>query len=148
MDIYRNGSNKKKECQVWFISGTSWAKSPRDLQSVLEVLSSPSWEHHPTLKAVMREQYGKLISDYEVLLNRTKFISSWSNDNSPIWTTAKILEILIIRRTGDLNWFNEPIINIRAYIRLIIKVLFPNNFCWYLTEMENKIKQLLTINKF
>ena len=60
---------------------------------------------------------------------------------------VEILEILMIQHTKDLNWF----INILMYIRLIIKVLFPNNFRRYLTEMENKIKQLLaglSINKF
>ncbi len=59
MDICRNVRNKNKECQMWFISGIPCAKSPRDLQSVLEVLSGPSWEHYPTLKVAMGEQYGR-----------------------------------------------------------------------------------------
>ncbi len=148
MDICRNARNKNKECQVWFVSGRPWAKSPRNLQGVLEVLSGPSWKHHPTLKAAMGEQYGRLISGYEALLNRTEFISSQLIDNSPIRTMAEILETLMIRCTGDLNWFNGPIINIPAHTRSIIKVSFPNDFRRYLTEMESKLKQLLAINKF
>ncbi len=61
---------------------------------------------------------------------------------------AEILETLMIRCTGDLNWFNGPIINIPAHTRSIIEVLFPNDFRRYLTEMERKLKQLLAINKF
>ena len=64
---------------------------------------------------------------------------------------AEILEILVIQYIRDLNWFNGPIINILTHIRSIIKVLFFDNFCGYLIEMENKIKQLLAgllINKF
>ncbi len=60
---------------------------------------------------------------------------------------AKILETLLIQHMKDLNWFNGPIINILMHVRLNIKVLFPNDFCQYLTEMENKIKQLLLVNK-
>ncbi len=64
MDIYQNARNKNKKFQVWFISRTPWAKSPRDLQGVLEVLSGPSWEHNPALKVAMGEQYSRLISGY------------------------------------------------------------------------------------
>ena len=88
----------------------------------------------------MGEQYGRLISNYEVLLNKTKFILSWSNNNNPIYTMAEILETLMIQRMRDLNWFNEPIINIPAYTRSIIKVLFPNKFRQYLIEIKNEIK--------
>ncbi len=42
IDICQNAKNKNKECQVWFVSRILWAKSLRDLQGVLEVLSSPS----------------------------------------------------------------------------------------------------------
>ncbi len=133
---------------MWFVLGTPWAKSPCDLQGVLEVLSGPSWEHHLALKVVMGEQYGRLISGYKALLNRTEFIPSQSIDNSPIRTMAKILETLMIRRIGDSNWFNRPIINILAHTRSIIEVLFSNDFRWYLTEIESKFKQRLAINKF
>lgn len=46
--------------------------------------------------------------------------------------------------------FNRSIINLPTHIKLIIKVLFFDDFCQYLTEIENKIKQLLVrwINKF
>ncbi len=54
----------------------------------------------------------------------------------------------MIQYIRDSNWFNRPIINILMHMRLIIKVLFPNDFHQYLTEMENKIKQLLAVNKF
>ncbi len=148
MDICRNARNKNKEYQVWFVSGTPWAKSPRDLQGVLEVLSGPSWEHHPALKAAMGEQYSGLISGYEALLNRTEFIPSRSIDDSLIRTIAEILETLMIQRTGDSNWFNGPIINILVNTRSIIDVSFPNDFRRYLTEIESKLKQLLAINKF
>ncbi len=107
---------------------------------MLEVLSGPSWEYHPALKVAMGEQYSRLISGYETLLNKTEFIPSRSNDNSLIQTMAEILETLMIRRTGDLNWFNGPIINIPAHTRSIIEVFFPNEFCQYLTEMKSKIK--------
>ncbi len=96
----------------------------------------------------MREQYSRLISGYEALLNKTEFIPSRSIDNSPIQTMAEILETLMIQCTEDSNWFNGPIINIPAYTKLIIEVSFPNDFRRYLTEMESKLKQLLVINKF
>lgn len=56
---------------------------------------------------------------------------------------AKILETLMIRRTGDSNWLNEPIINLPAHTRSIIEVSSPDSFRPCLTEMEYKIKQLL-----
>ncbi len=91
-----------------------------------------------------------MISDHKALLNKTKFISSLLNDNNLIWTMDKILKTLMIQHIRDWNWFNRPMINLRAYTRSIIKFLFFNNFCQYLTEIENKIKQLLveSINKF
>ncbi len=103
MDICWNARNKNKECQVWFVLGTPWAKSLHNLQGVFEVLSSLSWEHHPALKVAMGEQYGRLISGYEVLLNRIEFIPSQLNNNSPIRTMAEILETQIIQCTGDSN---------------------------------------------
>ncbi len=148
IDIYWNAKNKNKKCQVWFVLRILWAKSPHDLQGVLKVLSGPSWEHYPAMKAAMDKQYHRLISGYEVLLNRTEFILSWSNNNNPIRTIAKILETLMIQCTEDSNWFNGLIINILIYMKSIIEVLFLNDFRWYLIEMENKIKQLLAVNKF
>lgn len=50
---------------------------------------------------------------------------------------AKILETLIIQYIKDLNWFNKLIINLPAYIKLIIKVFFLFDFYQYLTEIEN-----------
>ncbi len=148
INICQNVKNKNKKCQVLFVSRTTWAKSPRDLQDMLEVLSGLSWKYHLTLKVIMEEEYGRLISGYEALLNKTEFISSRWNDNNPIRTMAKILETLMIKCPRDSNWFNRPIIYIPAHTRSIIKVLFPNDFLWYLTEIENIIKQLLTVNKF
>ncbi len=100
------------------------------------------------MKTIIGKQSGKLISSYETLLNRTEFIPSQSNYNNPIQTIVKILETLMIKDTGDLNWFNGLIINIPIYTRSIIKVSFPPKFRQYLTEMKNKIKQLLAIYKF
>ena len=54
----------------------------------------------------------------------------------------------MIQRTKNLNWFNGLIINIFVHTKLIIKVLFLNKFRQYLIKIENKIKQLLVINKF
>lgn len=49
-----------------------------------------------------------------------------------------------------LKLVNGPIIYILLHKRLIIKVLFFDNFRQYLIEIKNKIKQLLVrlINKF
>ena len=143
MDVCRNARTKNNGCQVWFVSGTPWAKSPRDLQGVLEVLSGPSWEHHPCLKAATGEQYRRLISGYEALLNRTEAIPLLLTKNNPISTMAEILETIMIRRTGDSSWFNGPIINLPRHTRSIIEVAFPDSFRPFLTEMENKVKQLL-----
>ena len=143
MDVCRNARTKNNGCQVWFVSGTPWAKSPRDLQGVLEVLSGPSWEHHPCLKAATGEQYRRLISSYEALLNRTEAIPLLLTKNNPISTMAEILETIMIRRTGDSSWFNGPIINLPRHTRSIIEVAFPDSFRPFLTEMENKVKQLL-----
>lgn len=96
MDICRNARTKNDGYQVWFVSGTPWAKFPRDLQGVFEVLSGPDWEHHPSLRAAIGEQYGKLISSYEALLNRTEAIPHQLTESNPIRTMAEILETLMI----------------------------------------------------
>lgn len=96
IDICRYTISKNNKCHVWFISETLWAKFSHDLQDIYEVLSDSSLEYHSILKAVIGEQYDKLISGYETFLNRTKFILSLLNNNKPIQTMAKILEILII----------------------------------------------------
>ena len=101
MDICRNAITKNNGCQVWFVSGTPYAKSPQDLQRVFEVLSGLSWKHHPCLKAAIREQYRRLISGYKALLNKTKAILYLLTKNNPIRTMAKILETIMIRRIGD-----------------------------------------------
>lgn len=56
---------------------------------------------------------------------------------------AKILEILIIQRISDLNWFNNLVINSSKYVNSIIKVLFLDNLCRYLIEIEIKMKYFL-----
>lgn len=53
MDIYRNARAKHDGCEVWFVSGTPWAKSPRYLQGVLKVLYGPNWERRPTLRVAI-----------------------------------------------------------------------------------------------
>lgn len=143
MDICQNARTKNNGCQVWFGLGTPWAKSPQDLQGVFEVLSGPSWEHHPALKKGIGEQYGKLITGYEALLNRTEAIPYQLTKSNPIRTMDEILEALMIRQTRDSSWFDRPIINLPTYTRSIIEVSFSNNFRPFLIAMENKIKQLL-----
>lgn len=96
MDICRSARTKNNSCKVWFVSGTPWAKSPRDLQGVLEVLSGPSWQYHPSLQAAMGDQFGRLISGYEALLNKTDALPHRMNDSDPIHTMADILETLMI----------------------------------------------------
>ena len=143
MDICRNARTKNDGCQVWFVLGTPWAKSPRDLQGVLEVLSGPSWENHPCLKAATGEQYRRLISGYEALLNKTEAIPHLLTKSNPIRTMAKILETLMIRCTGNSSWFDGPIINLPRHTKSIIEVAFPDALRPFLIEIENKIKQLL-----
>ena len=128
IDVCRNARTKNNGCQIWFVLGTPWAKSPRDLQGVLEVMSGPSWEHHSCLKAATEEQYRRLISGYEALLNRIEAIPLLLTENNPISTMAEILETIIIRRKKNSSWFNEPIINLSRHTKSIIEVAFPDNF--------------------
>lgn len=37
MDICRDARRKDKDGRLWFVSGTPWTKSPRDLRRVLEI---------------------------------------------------------------------------------------------------------------
>ena len=143
MDVCRNARTKNNGCQVWFVLGIPWAKSPRDLQEVLEVLSGSSWEYYPCLKAATGEQYWRLISGYEVLLNRIEAIPYLLTENNLIHIMAEILETIIIQQIGNSNWFNGPIINLSRHTRSIIEVGFPNNFWPFLIEMKNIVKQLL-----
>ena len=143
IDVCWNARTKNDGCQVWFVLGTPWAKSPQDLQEVLEVLSGLSWKHHPCLKTATEEHYWRLISGYEALLNKTEAIPYLLTENNPICTMAEILEIIMIQCTGDSSWFNRPIINLPRYTRSIIEVTFPDSFRPFLTEIENKVKQLL-----
>lgn len=59
-------------------------------------LSNLSSKWQPILKIAIEKQYSKLISDYKVLLNRTKKISKSLNYHNFIRITAKMLEIPII----------------------------------------------------
>lgn len=115
----------------------------QDLQKVFEVLSSLNWEHHLALKTSIKEQYRKLITGYEALLNKTEAILYQLIKSNPICIMVKIQEILMIWQTWDLSWFNKSIINLSTYTKLIIKIFFFNNFRPFLTAIKNKIKQLL-----
>lgn len=74
INICHNTRNKNKECQLWFISKILQTDFPCNLKNVFKVLFSLSLEYHSTLKAAIGEQYSRLISDYKILLNKTKFI--------------------------------------------------------------------------
>ena len=128
MDVCRNVRTKNDGYKVWFVSGIPWAKSPQDLQRVLEVLSGPSWEHHPCLKTATGEQYRRLILSYEVMLNKTEAIPHLLIENNPTSTMAEILETIMIQRTRNSNWFNGPIINLLRHTRSIIEVAFLVSF--------------------
>lgn len=144
MDICRSAKTTNNGCQVWFVLGTPWAKSPQDLQGVLKVLSGPSWQNHPSLRAAMGKQYGKLILGYVALLNKNEALSHQVTNSDPIYTMAEILETLMIRRTGDSSWFNRPIINLPKHTKSIIEVPFLDYFRPYLIAMETKSSSCLT----
>lgn len=76
-----------------------------------------------------------------------EIISTQFNNNNLIQTMAEILEMLMIQCTRNSNWFNKLIINLFTYRRSIIEVLFSHDFGQYLTEIENKMKELLIRSK-
>lgn len=143
IDICRNAETKNDCCQVWFVLGIPWAKFLRDLERVFKVLSGPNQEYHLALKTSIEEQYGRLITGYEALLNNTEAISHQLTKNNLICTIAEILETLIIQQTRDSSQFNKPIINLPIHTKLIIEVFFLNKFQLFLIAIKNKIKQLL-----
>ena len=60
----------------------------------------------------MGEQFDELMVRYKALLNKNDTLSYQITEGNSINIIAGIREALMIRRTGDSNRFNRPIINL------------------------------------
>lgn len=132
------------DARVWFVSGTPWSTSPRDLDGVFSVLYIKKiWDNHARLDKAGPEAYGKLITRYEAILNRSASAASKSNDHEPVEAMAELLEVVMIRRTSDSKWFGKTMIDLPPHTRTEVSVEFPLNYRSALQEMEKLIKSSL-----
>lgn len=76
------------------MSGTPWSTSSRDLDGVFAVLYIKNkWDKRPRLKkAEPHQEYMKLISKYEAILNRKSDISSKISNIEPVELMVDLLE--------------------------------------------------------
>ncbi len=132
------------ETKIWFVSGTTWSTSPRDLDGVFAVFYvKDEWDKRPRLKKAEPQEYMKLISRYEVILNRKSNATNKINDMEPIELIAKLLEMVMIQRTSELRWFGETMVKPPLHTQTKITVEFPIDYKPALNKMGDLLKSSL-----
>ena len=90
--------------QIWFISGTPWSTSSRDLDGLFSVFYvKETWDMHAPLKKADSQEYNKLITWYEAVLNRKTDVIGKMSNQEPVKTMAELLEMIMIQRTPELE---------------------------------------------
>ncbi len=85
------------EAKIWFVSGTLWSTSPRDLDGVFAVFYVKNeWDKRPRLMKAEPQEYMKLISSYEAILKRKSDAASKISNIEPVESMAELLEIIMI----------------------------------------------------
>ncbi len=129
------------EAKIWFVSGTPWSTSPRDLDRVFAVFYVKNeWDKRPRLRKAEPQEYIKLISRYEAILNKKSDAVSKISNMEPVKSMAELLEIVMIRRTSESRWFGKRIVELSPYTWTEITVQFPIDYKPALQKMENLLK--------
>lgn len=132
------------DAKIWFISGTPWSTSPRDLDGVFSVLYvKETWDMHARLRKADPQEYNKLITRYEAVLNRRTDVVGKMSDQEPVESMAELLEVIMIRRTPESRWFGKTMVELPPHTRTEIAVEFPVDYRPALQQMENLIKSSL-----
>ncbi len=85
------------EAKIWFVSGTPWSTSPRNLDRVFEVFYvKDEWDKHLRLKKAEPQEYMKLISRYKAILNRKSDADSKISDMKQMESMMELPEIVMI----------------------------------------------------
>lgn len=78
--------------KIWFVSKTLWFTSFGDLDGVFAIFYIKNkWDKYPRLKKVALQEYMKLISRYEVILNWKCNIASKISDIKSIELMVELL---------------------------------------------------------
>lgn len=89
-------------CNVWFVNGTPWTKSPHNLLGVFFVLNVPFvWDLHSIFYLATLTHYLKLISEYKSRFAKIDEVSARALDAKMIDQIAGILEKLMICYIGE-----------------------------------------------
>ena len=146
MFLYLYTYTTHADIKIWFISGTPWFTSPRDLNGVFSVLYiKETWDMHTWLRKADPQEYNKLITRYEAVLNqRTDVVGKMSNQE-PVESMAELLEMIMIWRTPQSRWFGKTMGELPLHTCTEIAVEFSVNYRPALQQMENLIKSSLQI---
>lgn len=105
-----------------------------------------TWDNHTHLKKSELGAYNTLISQYEAVLNKNTDSATKRSDLEPVEAMAELLEVIMIRRTSESEWFGKTMIELPPHNRVEISVEFPIDYRPALQQMEDLIKPSLKAN--
>lgn len=105
-----------------------------------------TWDNHTCLKKAELGAYNTLISRYEAVLNKNTDGATKTSDLEPVEAMAELLEVIMIRRTSESEWFGKTMIELPPHSREEISVEFPIDYRPALQQMEDLIKPSLKAN--
>ena len=92
MSLYLHACTAHANTKIWFVSGTPWSTSPRDLDGVFAILYvKEAWSKHARLRKIDLQKYNKLITQYKAVLNRKTNVATKIRDQEPVELMAELL---------------------------------------------------------
>ena len=145
MRTFKNNGMAYTQCKSLFMSGTPWSQSPGELEGIFKVLDTTEWEKDNRLKHACDAELKHLIASYKRLLQKETEVETNPKLQKEIGQTtnifAGILEMIMLRRTAALQWFNGPIIKLTKHLSSNISLPFPDKNRGALTRLEDIDKQ-------
>lgn len=86
------------KAKIWFMSRSLWSPSLQNLDGVFAVFYiRDKWDKCSRLKKTELQEYLKLITRYEVILNRKSDAARKISNIEPVESIAKLLELVMIQ---------------------------------------------------
>lgn len=98
------------------------------------------WDKRPRLNKAEPQEYTKLISGYEAILNKKSDATNKISNMKRVQLIAELLELVMIWQTSELWWFGEIIVEPLPHTWTKITMEFSIDYKPAFQKMKNLIK--------